>query len=129
MELTRQKELVVRFHYDLRLPEHKDLKTAINVAMSPFKDAPGKPEGASAIQTHVDFFLVFDKYIISGIVSQMNFILNREIKEEKDLNEEEVRELVEPLFEIIKRMTYEVTEVATDMPGQELNFGPQMRPQ
>ena len=31
-------------------------------------------------------------------------------------------ELVAPLFDIVKRMAYEITEIALDQPGVKLNF-------
>ena len=34
----------------------------------------------------------------------------------------ETDRLVEPLFDIVKRLTYEVTEIVTDKPGLQLNF-------
>ena len=34
----------------------------------------------------------------------------------------EVDELVRPLFSIVERLSYEVTEIALDRPGVQLNF-------
>jgi len=39
-----------------------------------------------------------------------------------DVTQEEVDELVAPLFDIVRRMSYEVTEIALDQPGVKLNF-------
>jgi hypothetical protein len=36
--------------------------------------------------------------------------------------------LVEPLFDIVKRLTYEVTEIVTDKPGLQLNFNTNSNP-
>ncbi|HAP6104351.1 TPA: DUF1149 family protein, partial [Enterococcus faecium] len=68
------------------------------------------------------FRLVFDTYVLSGSVSQINHILNRKIEGQNDVTQEEVDELVAPLFDIVRRMSYEVTEIALDQPGVKLNF-------
>ena len=38
------------------------------------------------------------------------------------MTQEEVDELVAPLFDIVSRMAYEITEIALDEPGVKLNF-------
>ncbi|MDR2832690.1 MAG: DUF1149 family protein [Streptococcaceae bacterium] len=130
MELQRLQEVVEAYHYDIRqpIPEHENLQTSINVEMTPISNYEEKPEGSSAIQARVRFQMAFSEFLISGFVSQINFILNREVKEQSDVSNEEVHEIVQPLFDLIKRLTYEVTEIALDRPGLELNFGAQMTP-
>ena len=62
------------------------------------------------------------EYVLSGRVGQVNHILNRQVRSGEDLSKAETDRLVEPLFDIIKRLTYEVTEIITDKPGLQLNF-------
>ncbi|MCZ1526891.1 DUF1149 family protein, partial [Enterococcus faecium] len=76
----------------------------------------------SIVGARLEFRLVFDTYVLSGSVSQINHILNRKIEGQNDVTQEEVDELVAPLFDIVRRMSYEVTEIALDQPGVKLNF-------
>ena len=48
--------------------------------------------------------------------------MNRKVNSGEDLTKAETDRLVEPLFDIVKRLTYEVTEIVTDKPGLQLNF-------
>jgi hypothetical protein len=61
-------------------------------------------------------------YVISGKISQVNHILNRKIEKQTDLQPQEVKELVAPLFDVVQRLTYDVTEIVLDKPGIKLNF-------
>ena len=47
---------------------------------------------------------------------------NRKIENQEDLSQEELQELASPLFDLLKRLTYELTEVALDEPGLKLEF-------
>jgi hypothetical protein len=129
MELERLKELVESYHFDLRTEAHKDIQTNIVVGFVPFPDMPNKPEGASALQARIEFTIAFNEFVLQGAVSQINVILNRIIEKETDISQEEVQLLVEPLFVMINRLTYEVTEIAFDQPGIEINFASGPTPQ
>lgn len=124
MEIQRLQEVVEGYHYDKKRKEQEELETKMDVKVAPLSNFEGKPDGASVLHTRLQFRLVFEEYVISGSVSQVNFILNRQITQQTDVNQEEINELVLPLFDIVKRLTYEVTEIALDAPGLELNFGP-----
>lgn len=122
MEINRSKELVEAYHYDIRNPKG-EYKTELKVGFSPLKaEQEDFPEGDTLVGTRIEFVLPFDRYVLSGRVSQVNHVKNRVITNPKDLNQEEVDELASPLFDIIKRLTYEVTEIALDEPGMKLNF-------
>ncbi|MBF8808130.1 MAG: DUF1149 family protein [Enterococcus lacertideformus] len=122
MEIRRQKEVVEAFHYDMRMPD-QEVETDLKVGFSPLKETiENYPKEHSIVGARLEFRLVFDTYVLSGSVSQINHILNRKIEGQKDVTQEEVDELVAPLFDIVKRMAYEVTEIALDQPGVKLNF-------
>ncbi|SJZ36708.1 hypothetical protein SAMN02745116_00052 [Pilibacter termitis] len=121
MEIQRLQEVVEAYHYDMKNPEI-EVETEINVGLTPLEDFEGTPEKSTAILARLQFRLIFPDYVISGSVSQVNFVINREINEQTDITQQEVEELVSPLFNIVKRMTYEVTEIAMDEPGLELKF-------
>ena len=122
MEIKRQKEVVEAFHYDFKRPD-QEVETDLKVGFSPLKETiENYPKEHSIVGARLEFRLVFDTYVLSGSVSQINHFLNRKIEGQNDVTQEEVDELVAPLFDIVKRMAYEITEIALDQPGVKLNF-------
>ena len=122
MEIKRQQEVVEKFHYDMRMQDD-ELKTDLRVGFSPIESADENyPKENSIIAARLEFCLVFEDYVLTGSVSQVNHIINRKIEKQEDIEQEEVDELVSPLFSIVQRMAYEITEIALDKPGVQLNF-------
>ena len=122
MEIRRQKEVVESFHYDMK-PKDQEVETDLKVGFSPLKETiENYPKEHSIVGARLEFRLVFDTYVLSGSVSQINHVLNRKIEGQSDVTQEEVDQLVAPLFDIVKRLAYEVTEIALDKPGVKLNF-------
>ncbi|WP_423360684.1 DUF1149 family protein [Melissococcus plutonius] len=124
MEIERQQELVEAFHYATITSEIKneDRKTELNIGMSPIEPTEDESGENSILAVRLDFQLVFDECILSGAISQINHIINRKIKAQEDVTSSEVDQLAAPLFDIVKRLVYEVTEIALDKPGMQLNF-------
>jgi hypothetical protein len=122
MEIKRFKETVEAFHYDAKAADFKG-ENEINVSFAPLDpNHPAiKPED-SVLGVRVEAVIVFDDFVLNARVSQVNHIIGRKVGAQGDLTQEEVDELVKPLFSIIERLTYEVTEIALDQPGVELNF-------
>ena len=122
MEIRRQKEVVESFHYDMKMKD-QEIETDLKVGFSPLKETvENYPKEHSIVGARLEFRLVFDTYVLSGSVSQINHVLNRKIEGQSDVTPEEVDQLVAPLFDIVKRLAYEVTEIALDQPGVKLNF-------
>jgi Uncharacterized protein conserved in bacteria len=122
LEIKRQKEIVEAFHYDMRRKDSED-KTEIRIGFSPLKvEDENYPKENSVLGARLEFRLVFEEYILAGRVSQINHVINRQIENQEDINQDEIDELVAPLFKIVERMAYEVTEIALDKPGVKLNF-------
>ena len=122
MEIRRQKEVVESFHYDMK-PKDQEVETDLKVGFSPLKETiENYPKEHSIVGARLEFRLVLDTYVLSGSVSQINHVLNRKIEGQSDVTQEEVDQLVAPLFDIVKRLAYEVTEIALDQPGVKLNF-------
>ncbi|GAA3022720.1 DUF1149 family protein [Tetragenococcus solitarius] len=123
MQIKRQQPLVEAYHFDQRKKEEKELKTRINIGLAPLK-APNEdyPKENSIIGTRLRFEIVFNQFIIRGAMGQINHIVNQDIQSQEDLTKEEIDELMEPLFDILQRLTYEVTEIITDKPGINLDF-------
>ncbi|EOH99305.1 hypothetical protein UAW_00455 [Enterococcus haemoperoxidus ATCC BAA-382] len=123
MEIKRQQEVVEAFHYDMRTQDMEEVETDLRVGFSPIESTDENyPKENSIIAARLEFRLVFEEYLLSGSVSQINHIINHKIETQDDISQEEVDELVSPLFDIVQRMAYEVTEIALDKPGIQLNF-------
>lgn len=124
-EIIRQPEVVESFQYRLKTEEEQELTTNIQVGVHPFEVIQPEGEatvGDSIIGVRIEYVLVFDHFLIVGSVHQNLTIRGKEIREPADCSNEEIDEYVQPLLSVIKRLTYEVTEIALDQPGIELNF-------
>lgn len=122
MELIRDQELVEAFNYGLP-PRDQEVKQKIQINFSPLESTdPKYPKENSIMGVRFDFILPFDAFIVSGTVSQVNHVINRQIRNQSDMNEAEANEMVKPLFRLVERMIYEMTEIALDQPGIKINF-------
>ena len=124
MELIRQAEFVQSFHYNALPQEHTE-ETAINVSINPFEikeEMNIDPEHNSVLGLRIEFKIVLEKVVLNGDVAQFVQVVGQKIEKIEDLTSEEVNELVRPLFILIERMSYEITEIALDAPGIQLNF-------
>ncbi|HEL2038144.1 TPA: DUF1149 family protein [Streptococcus suis] len=124
MEIIRDKEFVNQYHFDARnhawekengIPETK-LKVDFQLIEQ------NRAENRTSMITILRFMIVLDHFVISGAISQAVHLPNRLVEEPTEFTDEEKRVLVEPLLDILKRMTYEVTEIAFDAPGVNLEF-------
>ncbi|GFH43156.1 transposase [Lactococcus hodotermopsidis] len=126
MNIEREQEVVHQFHYDARNleweKEEGTPQTNLNVQFQLAENMEKVTDEDTAINTVLTFMIVLENLVISGYVSQMNYIRGRIVKARNELTQENMEELAAPLFEILKRLTYEVTEVALDEPGVTLEF-------
>lgn len=70
----------------------------------------------------LQFVIVKEEFVISGVISQMVRILDRLVDKPSEFAQEEVESLAAPLLDMVKRLTYDVTEIALDRPGINLEF-------
>ena len=124
MDIQREKEFVSQYHYDARNfeweKENGVPKTNVEVTFQLHnKDEEANNTSVVAV---LQFMIVRDEFVISGIVSQMDHIQNRIVNEPKDFSQEEAEALAAPLLDTLQRLTYEVTEIALDRPGINLEF-------
>ncbi|WP_438836416.1 DUF1149 family protein [Streptococcus pluranimalium] len=124
MEVIREKEFVNQYHYNARNleweKENGTPKTNFEVTFQLIEKNIEKNE--TTIVAVLQFTIVRDEFVISGVISQMDHIKNRIVNEPKEFSQEEVESLGAPLLEMVRRMTYEVTEIALDRPGIKLEF-------
>ncbi|MGT2828869.1 DUF1149 family protein [Streptococcus hillyeri] len=124
MEIIRDKEFVNQFHYDARNleweKEHGTPKSKAEVTFQLIKRDTEANE--TVLVARLQYMIVKEEFVISGVISQGNRILNRILQEPSELSQEEVQDLAAPLLDMLKRLTYEVTEIALDRPGINLEF-------
>ncbi|MBP1041612.1 DUF1149 family protein [Vagococcus sp. BWB3-3] len=126
MNIIRQPEFVEAFHYDMNTPENETkAETEIRVEVKPFdmSDQPDFPTDVSSVLgLRVIFQIVFEEFAVTGAVRQLVTLSDRKVDNPDDLAQSELDELMRPLFSMIERLTYDVTEIALDRPGVQLNF-------
>lgn len=124
MQLVREKEFVNQYHYDARNleweKENGTPETNFEVTFQLInKDVENKE---TTIVSVLQFVIVKEEFVISGVISQMVRILGRLVDKPSAFTQEEVESLAAPLLDMVKRLTYEVTEIALDRPGINLEF-------
>ncbi|MGM9885913.1 MULTISPECIES: DUF1149 family protein [unclassified Lactococcus] len=126
--IEREQEFVNQFHYDARNyeweKENGTPETSLNVQFQlvPVEQLEKANDGDTGIHTILTFMIPLENIVISGFVSQLNYVRDRKIEEQDELVQEEMTQLASPLFDLLKRMVYETTEVALDQPGIQLEF-------
>lgn len=124
MEIKRKQEIVNQYHFDVRNHDWEEKngvpKTKVEVNFHLIK------QDHEANSTHlaavVRFLVVFKDFVISGGISQENEIVGRIVDQPNEFSQEEIKEISAPILDMLRRLTYEVTEVAFDAPGINLEF-------
>ncbi|EHJ56605.1 hypothetical protein HMPREF9318_00246 [Streptococcus urinalis FB127-CNA-2] len=124
MELIREKEFVNQYHYDARNLEWEEEngtpETNFEVTFQLVKKDEENQE--TVIVSVLQFVIVRDEFVISGVISQMVHIKDRLVSNPSEFSQAEVESLAAPLLDMVKRLTFEVTEIALDEPGINLEF-------
>ena len=103
MNLKREQEFVSQYHFDARNFEWEN------------------ENGAPETKVDVNFQLLqYDQE--NQVTSQVNHVEGRIVNEPSEFNQEEVETLARPCLNMLNRLTYEVTEIALDLPGINLEF-------
>ena len=118
MEVIREQEFVNQYHYDARNLEWEEENGTPKTNFEVTFQLANRDEAAKV----TSIVIVRDEFVISGVISQMAHIQGRLINEPSEFSQDEVENLAAPLLEIVKRLTYEVTEIALDRPGVTLEF-------
>ena len=126
MNIEREKEFVHKFHYDARNlaweEENGTPETALNVQFQLVDQVENLADTDTAINGLLSFMIVLENLVISGNVGQLSIIRGQVIENKEQLSQEEMSELAAPLFDLLQRLTYEITEIALDQPGVSLEF-------
>ncbi|MDO4667263.1 MAG: DUF1149 family protein [Streptococcus sp.] len=124
MNLQREQEFVSQYHFDARNFEWEkengkpETKVDVNFELVKHDEA----NQTTYLVVILTFMIVFDNFVISGTISQAIHVQERLIQEPGELEREEVEELARPCLTMLNRLTYEVTEIALDLPGINLEF-------
>lgn len=124
MEIKRQQEMVESFHYDAN-HGNEVADTKIDVELSPLEPAGEEAElykDDTILGVRVNFKIIFPEFILNGAVSQIVNLPSRKVESAEDCTAEELDDIIRPLFSLVERLTYEITEVALDKPGVQINF-------
>ena len=124
MELKREKVIVSQYHYDQRNFEWEEENGApeTNIKVDFQLLERNQEAQTTSLVVLVNFMVVFQSFVISGVIYQTNHVLDQAIQEPADLSQEEVESLARPSLDVLNRLTYEVTEIALDLPGINLEF-------
>ncbi|GAA5398362.1 DUF1149 family protein [Streptococcus uberis] len=124
MQVLREKEFVNQYHYDARNleweKENGTPETNFEVTFQLINKDEEKNE--TVMVSVLQFIIVKEDFVISGVISQMVRIIDRLIEKPSEFTQEEVESLATPLLNMVQRLTYEVTEIALDQPGVNLEF-------
>ncbi|VTS21893.1 transposase [Streptococcus pseudoporcinus] len=124
MQVIREKEFVNQYHYDARNleweKENGTPETNFEVTFQLIDKDEVKNE--TVIVSVLQFLIVKDEFVIGGVISQMVRIVDRLVNQPSEFKQDEVEYLAEPLLDMVQRLTYEVTEIALDRPGINLEF-------
>ena len=122
MKVIRGKETVNRYHFDLRNlkmeEEHGTPQTRYNVEFHLVEK--NEAEQSTSVILVMHFMNVQEKFVVSGVLSQQVKLTDGIVDKPSDISDEDKRYLAQPLFELVNRLTYEVTEIAFDAPGIDL---------
>ncbi|MGM0125821.1 hypothetical protein IGI37_003222 [Enterococcus sp. AZ194] len=122
MEIERFKPKVNVFHYEAK-EEYKEYQTRFDIHITPLRIAyPLGQEESCTLGVRIDYTMVFDEFLISGSISQVNQLFGRQIDTQEDVTNEELNEIIAPMFELLQRLTYEVSEISLDEPGVTIQF-------
>ena len=124
MDIQREKEFVSQYHYDARNFEWEkengipETKVDVNFQLI----NRDQQQNTTSLIVILSYMIVFDGFVISGTITQINHLFGRYVNEPSEFSKDEVEELARPCLDMLNRLTYEVTEITLDLPGINLEF-------
>ena len=98
--------------------EHGTPQTRYNIGFHLVEK--NEAEQFTSVNLVMHFMNVQEKFVVSGVLSQQVKLTEGIVDNPGDISDEDKRYLAQPLFEMVNRLTYEVTEIAFDAPGIDL---------
>ena len=125
MQIRRSRSVVDWFKFQkIEMTDKEPPETALKTDLVLLSTEVKNDQLVSTVGVQLEFSLVPAQFVLSGKISQIDYILEKEIHSETDFTPEEMHELLGPIFDVIHRLTYDVTEIILDKPGVNLDFSP-----
>ncbi|EUJ20578.1 DUF1149 family protein [Listeria aquatica] len=124
MEFRVNQIIVEQFNFETLQTQPENAENSIQVQLNevePTGDDKSILDDGKIFKVDMPFLLVLDRFKVSGHISRIVQVVDF-FGEAEELGAERAEEMSKPLISYIKRLTYEVTEIAFDEPGYELDF-------
>lgn len=124
MDIVTNKIIVEKYNFETILEENGQIENKIELEVHEVEPIGGNDElmaKGKIFKITIPFVLVLEKFRIDGRISRI-VQLKDYFGQFSDLAIPDVEGLSNPLIDYIKRLTYDVTEIAFDEPGISLDF-------
>ncbi|WP_271000974.1 DUF1149 family protein [Listeria seeligeri] len=124
MDIVTDKIVVEKYNFETILEENGQIENKIELEVHEVEPIGGNEElmaKGKIFKITIPFVLVLEKFRIDGRISRIVQVKDY-FGQFSDLAIPDVEGLSNPLIDYIKRLTYDVTEIAFDEPGISLDF-------
>lgn len=124
MDIVTNKIVVEKYNFETIVEENEQFENKIELEVHEVEPVNGNVELMSKgkiFKITIPFLLVLENFRIDGRISRI-IQLKDFFGDFSDLEAVDVEGLSNPLIDYIKRLTYDVTEIAFDEPGVSLDF-------
>lgn len=124
MDIVTNKIIVEKYNFETILEENGQIENKIELEVHEVEPIGGNDElmaKGKIFKITIPFALVLEKFRIDGRISRIVQVKDY-FGQFSDLAIPDVEGLSNPLIDYIKRLTYDVTEIAFDEPGISLDF-------
>ncbi|EAG7183592.1 DUF1149 family protein [Listeria monocytogenes] len=124
MDIVTNKIVVEKYNFETIVEENEQFENKIELEVHEVEPVNGNVELMSKgkiFKITIPFLLVLENFRIDGRISRI-IQLKDFFGDFSDLEVVDVEGLSNPLIDYIKRLTYDVTEIAFDEPGVSLDF-------
>ncbi|AIS58847.1 DUF1149 family protein [Listeria ivanovii] len=124
MDIVTNKIVVEKYNFETILEENGQIENKIELEVHEVEPIGGNVElmaKGKIFKITIPFVLALEKFRIDGRISRIVQVKDY-FGQFSDLSIPDVEGLSNPLIDYIKRLTYDVTEIAFDEPGISLDF-------
>ncbi|MBC1488951.1 DUF1149 family protein [Listeria sp. FSL L7-1485] len=124
MDIVTNKIIVEKYNFETILEENGQIENKIELEVHEVEPIGGNDElmaKGKIFKITIPFVLVLERFRIDGRISRIVQVKDY-FGQFSDLAIPDVEGLSNPLIDYIKRLTYDVTEIAFDEPGISLDF-------
>ncbi|MBC1838235.1 DUF1149 family protein [Listeria seeligeri] len=124
MDIVTDKIVVEKYNFETILEENGQIENKIELEVHEVEPVGGNEElmaKGKIFKITIPFVLALEKFRIDGRINRIVQVKDY-FGQFSDLAIPDVEGLSNPLIDYIKRLTYDVTEIAFDEPGISLDF-------